>query len=171
MNRFKLAVIAALLVCGVAFAADTVVNQGTPGTRGPWPVTAGAGTTGTGTSSSLNAIYPTATTTPLTLNAVACTTIGGASCTVIYAATDWGQWSNLTISLRDSGANTIDNVLIEWSPDGTNFELWDSTTFAGILTTVTKSIAIAGNSRRYLRIEARAAAATTAVVTITANDG
>ncbi len=172
MKRF-LPVLTAVLVGSIAFGVEQTVNQGTPGTRGPWPVTAGAGSSGTGTASSLNAKYPTAQTTVLTINATPCTAIAGASCTTIYTATDWGQWSNLTISLTNTdGANAITNVLVEWSPDGTHYELWDSTAFAALAAGATKSIAIAGNSRRYLRIEARAAATvTSAVVTITANDG
>ncbi len=172
MKRF-LPVLTAVLVGAIAFGVEQTVNQGSPGTRGPWPVTAGAGSSGTSTSSSLNAKYPTATTTALIANGAACTTIGGASCTIIYASTDWGQWSNLTITLSNTdGANAITNVLVEWSPDSTRWEIWDSTTFAALAAGTTKSIAISGNSRRYLRIEARGAAnVTSAVVAITANDG
>jgi hypothetical protein len=113
---------------------------------------------------------PTATTTSITTNGTPCTTAGGATCTIIYASTDWGAWPNVTITLRNSSAVVIDNVLLEWSPDGTNFEVWDSTSFAGLAAGAVKSMAISGNSRRYLRIEARAAStATNAIVNVTAN--
>lgn len=163
----------ALSHVAAAALADDTVNQGAPGNRGSWPVKIVGtnsldGGPGTNTVTTFN---PAATTTSLTLNATPCTTAGGASCTIIYASFDYGPWPNVTITLRNSGANPIDNVLVEWSPNNSNFEVWDSTTFASLAAGASSSIAIAGNSRRYLRIEARAAAATTAVVTITANDG
>ena len=113
---------------------------------------------------------PTATTTTVPLNATACTAVGGASCTIIYASTDWGAWPNVTITVRNSSANVLENVLVEWSPDGTNFELWDSTSLDNLAAGATASIAISGNSRRYLRIEARSDdAVASVVVNITAN--
>ena len=113
---------------------------------------------------------PTATTTTVPLNATPCTAVGGASCTIIYASTDWGAWPNITVSLRNSSANVLENVLVEWSPDGTNFELWDSTSLDNLAAGATASIAISGNSRRYLRLEARSDdAVVSAVVNITAN--
>lgn len=169
-----LRLVAFILLSTVAVAfADSTVNQGTPGTRGPWPVkTVGSSSLdgGPGTNT-ITTFAPAATVTGLSANGTPCTQIGGGSCTTIYAAFDYGVWTNVTITLKNVGANTIDNVLVEWSPDGTGFEIWDSTTFAGLTSGSVTSIAIAGNSRRFLRIEARAAAITTASVLITANDG
>lgn len=39
MKRFLLSFLGFFVVVGVAFAAEEIVNQGTPGKRGPWPVT------------------------------------------------------------------------------------------------------------------------------------
>lgn len=167
-----------MLIAGLVWAG-TQVDQGAPGNMGPWPVKTVGGNSscspdaGTSCPSSVNTKYPTATTTALTGNATPCTAAGGATCTVIYASTDWGQWTDITITISNTdGADAITNVLVEWSPDNSRFEVWDSTTFAALAAGATKSIAISGNSRRYLRIEARAANnVTDAVVTITANDG
>ncbi len=165
-------IISLLLLLGTsAFAQTTVTsNQGRPGAFGPWPVT-GSGSSGTATVSGRNAINPAATTTVVASNATPCTTAGGASCTIVYASTNWQTWTNITITIRNSGANAFSNVLIEWSPDGTNFEVWDTTTFGTLAAGGIISLAIAGNSRRFLRIEARSASGATAVVNITANDG
>lgn len=110
-------------------------------------------------------------TTTVPTNGTACTTAGGASCTVIYAPddTEWLGWTNITITIRNSGANPITDVLVEWSPDNTNWEVWDSTTFAALAAGGIKSLGIGGNSRRFLRIEARSALGATAVVHVHAN--
>ena len=105
-------------------------------------------------------------------NVTACTAVGGASCSIIYPSTDWGSVPNLSIAITNLGAAVIDNVLVEWSPiaDGGGFELWDSTMFASLAASTTKSVAISGNSRRFLRIESRAAADGGPVhVTVTGN--
>ena len=112
---------------------------------------------------------PAKTTTTVSLNATACTTAGGASCTIVYASTEWLTWPNLTITVRNTGANALTNGLVEWSPDGTSFEVWDSTSLAGLAAGATKSVSISGNSRRYLRLEAQSASGTTTDVWITAN--
>lgn len=109
-------------------------------------------------------------TTIVPTNGTACSTVGGSSCSNIYGGsggTNLSTYSSVTITIRNSGANTLDNVLLEWSPDGTNWEIWDSTTFAALATVTTLSMAITGNSRKFLRIEARAATVTTTVVSIT----
>lgn len=113
---------------------------------------------------------PTATTTVVA--ATACATPSAAGCTIIYASTDWQMWSDITITVRNSDAtNVLTQVIVEWSPTGAagTWEAWDTTTFAALAVSTTKSLAISGNSRRYLRIEGGAAAAvTSAVVNITA---
>jgi hypothetical protein len=114
---------------------------------------------------------PSATTTAVGASGVACTTPGGASCTIILASTEIIGWSNVTITMRNSGANAFSNVLIEFSPDGTNWEVWDSTTLATLAAAAILSISISGNSRRYIRMEARSASGATAVVNLTMNDG
>lgn len=172
MRRLLVALLAGLFATSAVAQTSTVTaNQGRPGAYGSWPVRQ-LGVAGTATNTSgRNAARPTATTTVVSSNATPCTAAGGASCTIIYASTDWLQWSNITITIRNSGANALTNVLVEWSPDGTNFEVWDPTTFAALASSASLSLAIAGNSRRFLRIEARSALGATAVVSITANDG
>lgn len=149
-------------------------------------VTQGAGNTNTqawkvyttappsGSSSSGRATNaPTATSTPLTANATACTVASGASCTIILASTEIIAWTNISVTIRNAdAADAITNVLVEFSPDNTNWEVWDAATFAGLAATAILSMGIAGNSRRYIRIEARAVAnVDNAVVNLTMNDG
>lgn len=178
MKKAIPAVLAAVLIGGFVLAG-TEVDQGAPGAKGPWNVRTTGGSSscnpdaGVSCPSSINTKFPTSTTTALTGNATPCTAVSGASCTVIYPSTDWGQWTDVTITLTNTdGADAITNVLVEWSANNSNWEIWDSTTFAALAAGASKSIAISGNSRRWLRIEARAANnVTDAVVTITANDG
>lgn len=151
----------AFAAVAVAALAGTLVDQGVPGNYGPWKITS--------TASASAVTTPTATTTSISSNGAACTTAGGASCTIVYASTDWLKYSNITITIRNSGANVIENVLVEWSPDNTNFEVWDPNTFANLAAGAIKSLGISGNSRRYLRVEARSSAGASAVVNITAN--
>jgi hypothetical protein len=161
-----------LLAASVSYA-DERVNQGAgnPATQA-WKVYTAPPTPGP--SASGRATYaPAATTTSLTANGVACTTAGGASCTIVLASIELISWTNVTLTIRNSdGADAITNVLVEFSPDNTNWEVWDSTTFAALAAGGILSLAIAGNSRRYMRVEARAAAdVTSVVVNLTMNDG
>lgn len=167
----RLLLLATLLSSTLALAQTTAVNQGRPGSYGPWYMRE-SGTAGTPTTTSgRNAARPAVTSTTISSNATPCTAAGGASCTIIYAATDWLQWPNFTVTIHNSGANAIDNVLIEFSADGTNFEVWDSAIFASLAASAVKSLSFSGQSRRYLRIEARSASGSSAQVHITANDG
>lgn len=161
----------AILTAAVAPAVAEIVDQGQPGDQGPWPVVTGA----SGTSSSISSLTassaaPTKTTTSLTGSGVACTAPGGASCTVILASTEVINWPNVAITIHNTGANTVDNVIIEWSPDGATWSTWDNTTMASLPTTDgldMRDMQITGNSRRYIRIEARAAANTSVDVWLT----
>lgn len=184
-----------VVIVGLALAvyvgAAQLVDQGQPGRQGAWPVSVSGGTLSLNSSvtvdggildtvttvGTVNAAKPAqsaaytnsaAASNALSANVTSCTTASGASCTELYfdSTSDFLAYQNITIWVRNSGANTIDNLLIEWSPDGTNFEVWDSTTFAGLVAGAIKSLALTGNSRGYLRIEGRAAANTNAVITI-----
>lgn len=172
MKRLILLALMALSSAAFAQASTVQANQGRPGAFGPWQVRE-YGVAGTATTTSgRNAASPaSAGGISVSANGTPCTTAGGASCTIIYASTDWLQWTNLTITIRNSGSNALDNVLIEWSPDGTNFEVWNTDVFSALAAGAIKSLSFAGNSRRYLRIEARSASGATANVHITANDG
>lgn len=113
---------------------------------------------------------PTKTTTSLTANATACTVPGGASCTTILASTDILSYARVALTINNTGANAIDNVIVQLSPDGTTWENWDATTFASLSATAgstMKSIQLGDNSRHYIRVQARAAANTSADVWLT----
>lgn len=169
-NRIKhLAALAVGLSLGVGGAALAQrVDQGMPGSYGPWNVRVQGGGGSDGGSPSTNTYTPAATSTTINSNAVACSTAGGASCTIILASIEMLPWERVTLTVRNSGANAITNCLVEWSPDNTNWEVWDNTTFAALAAGAIKSIAIDGNSRRFLRVEAQSAAGSSSVVNITA---
>lgn len=169
----RMVFVAALLLSGAAWAQSTVYQgNGNPNVY-PWKVYSVAPSGSSSATASSNAVYyPAATSTSLTGNGTACTAAGGASCTIILASIELGAWSNITITIRNSdAADALTNVLVEWSPDNSNWEVWDSTSFAALAAGAQLSMAISGNSRRYLRIEARAAVDSAAVVTLTMNDG
>jgi hypothetical protein len=159
--------------------AGMEVDQGKPGRYGSWPVSVSSGSLSLSSSvtpdGGYTSIVPlgaawsrTSNLVGVPSNGVACTTVGGASCTIIFPSTSLVLYQNMTITISNVGANAIDNVLVEWSADDTNREIWDTTTFSGIAAGVTKSLAMTGNSRRYLRIEARSASGSTAQVYVDA---
>lgn len=168
--RWFLAVV--LVLVPLMAVAQSMVDQGQGSTSffAPWRVTAVGGSGST--SSSLSTYTPSSTSTTLTANGAACTAAGGASCTVILASTEIISWSNVALTIRNSdAADPIDNVLIEFSPDNSNWEVWDSTTFASLTAGSILSLNLSGNARRYIRVEARAAANSASVVHLTMNDG
>src|SRR5688572_18371642 len=172
LSRQLGAVLLAMSLVAPPALAETIVTQGNGSTSvRPWRVQATGGGSGS-TTSALNIYAPASTSTNLTANGAACTVAGGASCTTILASIELIEWSNVTITIRNSdAADTVENVLVQWSPDNSNWEVWDSTTFATLTAGQIRSLAISGNSRRYLRIQARASANSSTVVHLTMNDG
>lgn len=121
-------------------------------------------------------------TTSLVGNGTACTSPSGASCKVVLNSTRVLEWSNVAFTVTNTNPNGVDNILVEVSADNASWELWDSATFSAFpagsdcgagscgIGTV-KSIQLSGNSRYYIRAEARAAIDTAFTVTLTMNDG
>lgn len=122
------------------------------------------------TSTSANTYAPDPTTTSLDGQASGCTTVGDADCTNIFPATNLQAWPRITIWVT-TGGQVLDDCLVEWSYDGVNWELWDPNTFDAQPASTTRTIAIDGNSRKWLRIEARSATAQDVKVAITASQG
>lgn len=166
--------LAAFIALPLGAIAQNAVDQGQgqSSLSAPWRVQTTGGSSGS-TTSSVNYYVPSATTTTLTGTGTACTAAGGAGCTIILASTQIIQWPNVAITIQNTdGADAMTNVLIEFSPDNTNWEVFDSTSFAGLAAGGILSMNIEGNARRYVRVEARAAVTvTSAVVTLTMNDG
>jgi hypothetical protein len=109
-------------------------------------------------------ILPTAATaTTLTGTGTGCTTPGGAGCTIILASTAVGGWPNVTIYVKNTGAQALTDVLIETSPDGSSWEEAVPGTFDGLATGTTKSANYLGHYM-YIRVEARAAVTSSASV-------
>lgn len=169
--RCTAAMMAYVFLAAGSVNAEQIVRQGSGNTATQaWKVYTVAPPS-TSSSSARGTNSPVATSTTVNSNGTACTAAGGASCTIILASIEVVAWTNITITIRNSGANALTNVLIEFSPDNSNFEVWDSTSFAALASGAILSMAFAGNSRRYLRIEGRSAAGTTTVVNLTMNDG
>lgn len=187
-----------ICLCVIALAAlvyaGTEVDQGKPGRYGSWPVSVSAisatavNVLDGGYTNVLNTVvvvpdggYTTIVPASVALlrtsnlqgipsNGAACTTAGGASCTIILASTNYQLYQNVAISIQNAGANTINNVLVEWSPDNSAFEVWDSTTFANLAAGAILSMQLGDNSRKFLRIEARSASGSTAQVYVDGTD-
>lgn len=111
-------------------------------------------------------------------NNTTCSTAGGASCTIVFPETNLLSWTNITISIKNTGSNALTDCLIEWSPPNVAntaskgyYEVWNSTTFASLSAGSVLSLSFAGNSRAYLRIEGRSTSGTTLDITVTANGG
>lgn len=169
MNKFKkLAVLAIALVAAAAAAQTAVVIRSGSSTQ---LLTVNAdGSLNVATSASASVSTPTKTETTLAADADSCTTPDDADCTVILASIEVVSFKNIAITIHNDGANTLSDVIVEFSPDGTTWETWDNTTFATLLTTDgldMRSMQISGNSRRYLRIEGRSLAGTTTDVWLT----
>jgi hypothetical protein len=103
----------------------------------------------------------------LAANAVACTAPGGASCTVVMQSTDASAWDNVTLYIKNGGANVADDVLLEASPNGTDWEELIPNTFDALATGKIKSANYIGHYA-WLRIEGRAAANTSLSVWLSA---
>ena len=175
--NWKLKLGAVVLVFAALVYAGTEVDQGKPGRYGSWPVNISSAVSGTANGSwvyldggyttltpTASALLRTANLQGIAVNATPCTTAGGASCTIILPSTSYQLYQNVAITIQNAGANTIENVLVEWSPDNTNFEVWDSTTFANLAAGAVLSMQFGDNSRKFLRIEARSASGSTAQV-------
>lgn len=125
-------------------------------------------------------------TTTLGVQASGCTTAGDTDCTVFGvcgAATSGGlcsaasavysieSFSNVALVITNSGANTLSDVLVEISNDASNWYVLDSTTYDELTAGTTKTSSLSANSYRFLRVEGRSASGTTAVVSVSVNDG
>jgi hypothetical protein len=89
----------------------------------------------------------------------------GGLCGAADEAFKIGDFDNVALTITNTGAtNVLSDVLVLMSDDGTNYEVWDSTTFDELATTTTKSMQISGNSRRFLKVIGRSNAGTTVKV-------
>lgn len=159
-----------VLLAWPALGAE-IVNQGSGNTNTQaWKVYSAAPPSGSSSSARATSA-PAVTNTTLNATASACTAVGGAGCTIVLASTQVIAWTNITITIANTGANAFTNVLVEFSPDNSTWEIWDSTTFATLATATSLSLGMAGNSRRYLRIEAKSASGSSSSVWLTMNDG
>lgn len=143
-----------VLVASSALATDTVIAPKVP--IGPTAV---------------SKVYYSYTPQTATLagDGTACAVPGGAHCTIVLAATDVSAWSKLSIYMANTGGtNVVTDTIVEASPNGTNWAIYDATTFASLATSTTKYLAISDKSIKWMRIEARSASGTTTSVWLSA---
>lgn len=81
------------------------------------------------------------------------TTILGDSYSTMLSSQDVSFWSNIALTVVNTGAETLESGSVEFSPDNTNWETdWDTNTFSGLTAGSTRSMQISGNSRKYMRM-------------------
>lgn len=117
-----------------------------------------------------------AETTTLAANGTACTTPGGAACTVVYPGngdvSDFSSWTSVTLQVTNTGSNALTNGLVEVK--GCNSNTWvtiDSTSLAALASAASVVISFSGNSYCGIRIEGRSASGTTVLVDANVNAG
>lgn len=185
IKRYQVIIVGSVLAL---FAiGGTLVDQGQPGKQGAWPTSVSSGTittitnpvtvktittggTPSNTAFETTGSFISTESVVIASNGTSCTTPGGASCTIIFGSggVTLLSFQNVTITILN-GSNVLTDCIVEWSVDNTNWENWDAQTFAGLPANTVRSLALSGNSRRYLRVEGRSAAGTTPFVTVTAN--
>lgn len=76
----------------------------------------------------------------------------GATSQIIFASTDLSLWTNVAVTVVNNAATTLQSASLEWSPNNSIFEAWDTTSFAALPTATAKSMQILGNSRKWFRV-------------------
>lgn len=100
-------------------------------------------------------------------NGTPCSAPSGPSCTVIVPAIDVVSWLQVCVSLANVGASALGDGLIEWSPDGVYFELYDSNTFDRLPARTSRSACIRNPGRRWFRVEGRSHSGTQILAQVT----
>jgi len=75
---------------------------------------------------------------------------------IIIGPLDVQRWSNIALTVvNNHGTNKLESGSVEFSANGTQWEDdWDVATFAGLGVGNVRSMQIAGNSRKFLRVRA-----------------
>lgn len=82
------------------------------------------------------------------------------------------DWSNISITVHNTGSNDLGTIAVQFSPDDSSWEDWETSCFSGLTAGEITSIQISGQSRNYLRLRANAqASATGVVIHVTLNNG
>lgn len=79
-------------------------------------------------------------------------TFTGNSYSVVFGPTDVSLFSNVALTIINNAATAILSASIEWSPNNSQFEVWDTISFANLQPATVKSMQISGNSRKFLRV-------------------
>lgn len=113
---------------------------------------------------------PSAAVVPLTANAGVCSAADESGCTIVLPAVEVVGYPRFALTVY-AGAAILNDVLVQFSPrpDATMWETWDASIFSGLPASGVRSMQIGGNSRRWLRVKARAAANSSAEVYLTAS--
>lgn len=73
----------------------------------------------------------------------------------VFNATDLSLWSNISVTVVNNSVHNLKSASLEWSPNNSNFEQWDTTTFQTLSSSAILSMQIGSNSRRYFRVRAQ----------------
>lgn len=73
---------------------------------------------------------------------------------IAFSATDLSLWSNISVTIVNNSVNNLKSCSLEWSPNNSNYEQWDTTTFQFLTSSGISSMQIGSNSRRWFRIRA-----------------
>ncbi len=94
----------------------------------------------------------------------------GASYNVVFGPIDLSLCSNFALTIINNGAAALTSASLEWSPNNSNYEQWDTTSFAGLAAGGILSMQVSSNSRKWFRVRAIAATGSTDIY-VTANNG
>lgn len=82
------------------------------------------------------------------------------------------DWSNISITVNNTGSNDLGTIAVQFSPDNTNWENWETSCFSGLAAGAITSIQISGQSRNYMRLRANSQpTATGVIIHVTLNNG
>ncbi len=93
----------------------------------------------------------------------------GAAPVVILSSVDMLAYNAKCITIKNTGINTIESIVIQVSPNDTDWEDYDSSTFANLLSSEIISLQISADSHRYWRVTGASSAGSTSSVWVNAN--
>jgi hypothetical protein len=94
----------------------------------------------------------------------------GGSYNVIFGPIDLSLCSNFALTIVNNAATSLVSASLEWSPNNSQYEQWDTTSFAGLAAGGILSMQVSSNSRKWFRIRAIATNGSTDIY-INANNG
>lgn len=85
---------------------------------------------------------------------------------------DVSEWSQISITMQNTGSNDLGTIAVQFSPDNSAWENWDTTVFSNLQAGAMTSVQISGQSRNYMRVRANTQPTVTGVIIhVTVNNG